>query len=285
MKIAISGANGYIASNLIKRLDSPDNELIKISRKDLYDVNTLFRLLAGADVVVHLAGAPIFQKWTSVTKSEIVKSRTETTQALVKTINNLPLEKKPRVFVSASAVGIYEPGLQHNESSIRYADDFTGNVARQWEQSSEDLPRSVRRIIFRIGVVLGKESKTILNLLPLFKLGLGGKIGSGKQSFPFVHIDDVTNAIFWAIQNAEVHGIYNLVAPQSITNVQFTKSISKMIHRPAFFAVPAKVLELLYCEASSILLKTPIVIPERLQSYGFRFKYPDIESCLNEIMK
>jgi uncharacterized protein (TIGR01777 family) len=285
MKIAISGANGYIAYNLSQRLDSPDIELIRISRKNLYDMDTLLGLLSGADVVVHMAGAPIFQKWTPANKAEIVRSRTETTQALVKAISNLPLEKRPSVFVSASAIGIYESGFEHSESSIRYASDFTGKVAQQWEQASEDLPRSVRRIIFRIGMVLGKESKTILNLLPLFKLGLGGKIGSGKQPFPFVHIDDVTNAIFWAIQNAEVHGIYNLVAPQNITNIQFTKAISKKLRRPAVFTVSAKVLELLYGEASSILLKSPAVVPERLQSYGFRFKFPDIESCLNEIMK
>lgn len=284
MKIAISGASGYIAKNLILKLEVSSKQVIPIGRNDLYDPDSLEQLLAGVDVIIHLAGAPILQKWTSENKHEILRSRTETTRTIVKAVNSLPLEKRPKTFISASAIGIYQSGFEHTENSTRYANDFAGEVSQMWEESSAELSRSVRKIIFRIGVVLGKESKTIQNLILPFKLGLGGKIGSGSQSFPFIHIEDVTSAIYWAIYNAEVHGIYNLVAPQNITNAQFTKVLATVLRRPAIVTVPSKAIQLIYGEASSVLLNGPAVIPERLQNYGFRFKYPDIESSLKEIV-
>ncbi len=284
MNIAISGSNGYIAKNLIRKLQSVNPKIIKIQRSELYDLEILKRIISGTDLVIHLAGAPVLQKWNSENKAEILRSRIESTQNLVRAINQTPADKRPKTFISASAVGIYSVGLVHSEKSALFSDDFLGKVVSGWENASGELDNNVRKVIFRIGLVIGKESNTIQKLLPVFKLGLGGRIGTGKQAFPFVHIEDVINAFFWASQNSEVNGIYNLVAPQNITNKEFTKALSEKLGRPALFAVPGAALKILYGEAASLLLQSPQVNPERLQASGFRFKYPDIRSCLDEII-
>jgi uncharacterized protein (TIGR01777 family) len=285
MKIAITGSNGYIGQNLIGKLESANFQITKIRRVDLYNIEALRPIISGTDAVIHLAGAPILQRWNYKNKLEILKSRTETTKNLILVINQLPPDQRPKTFISASAVGIYKADQIHTENSAILSDDFTGNVARQWEQSSDDLDHDVRKVIFRIGIVIGKESGTIIKLLPVFKLGLGGRIGSGNQPFPFIHINDVVNSFFWAYQNKEVHGIFNLVAPENITNNQFTRILAKKLKRPAFFSVPDSTLKLIYGEAASLLLQSPQAIPERLLDYGFRFKFPDIESSLEEILK
>ncbi len=285
MNIAISGSNGYIAVNLIHKLESVNHKIIKIQRNDLYDSVALTRILSGTDAVIHLAGAPILQKWTNKNKTEILKSRVESTRNIIKVINQIPVEERPKTFISASAVGIYKPDSLHSEKSTDFSDDFVGTTVKQWESASDDLNHLVRKIIFRIGIVIGKESNTIRKILPVFKFGLGGRIGSGNQPFPFVHIEDVINAFFWANQNREVSGTFNLVAPQNINNNEFTIALSKKLDRPAIFAVPATVLKLIYGEAASLILQSPQASPEKLKDYGFRFKYPKIENCLEEILK
>lgn len=283
MKIALSGAGGYIGGNLAHQLKISGHEILKIDRSALYNTQLLSGILSGTDVVIHLSGAPILCRWTEVNKKEILRSRTETTKNIVEVINNLPSGIRPSTFISASAIGIYLPNESHTEESNSFSDDFVGEVVKQWEGSSNGLSDSVRKIIFRIGLVLGKEAKTMKQLLPIFKLGLGGNIGNGQQPFPFVHISDVTQAILWAVQNQEATGVYNLVAPQNITNKQFTKALSKAVNRPAIFTVPEFALKIVYGEAASLLLQSPEVSPERLIRAGFQFKYPDIQFSLAEI--
>lgn len=283
MIIAVSGVNGYIARNLISELEADHHTIVPIKRRMLYNTEKLPTLLADADVVINLAGAPILQRWTVASKDEILKSRVETTRNIVDAINSLPDNRKPRTFISASAIGIYAPGVMHADSSKLYANDFVGEVVRKWEKASERLSPKVRRVIFRIGLVLGKEAQTIKKLLPLFKAGLGGKVGSGKQPFPFVHIFDVVNALVWGIQHTQARGIYNLAAPDNIDNKTFTRALARTLHRPAMFTVPEVALKLIYGEASSLLLISPQVKPERLLNEGFVFLFPDIKTCLAEI--
>jgi uncharacterized protein len=283
MKIALSGANGFIGRNLVHELKNSGHCVIVIKRSELFDLPLLSEVLSGTEVVIHLSGAPILCRWTDKNKKEILRSRVESTQNIVQVINNLPKENKPNTFISASAIGIYLPGQKHNEESNSIANDFLGNVVKQWEDASSELTQSVRKIIFRIGLVLGKEAKMMKQLLPLFKMGLGGKIGNGKQAFPFVHIKDVTQAFKWALQDQEAKGIYNLVAPQTITNDQFTRSLSVAVNRPALFTVPEFALRIRYGEAAELLLQSPTVEPKRLIQSGFEFKYPDIQTALLEI--
>ncbi len=285
MKIAVSGANGYIAKNLVRELEAANHKIVAIERSKLYNVKKLSEILADVSVVINLAGAPILQRWTPANKKEIIKSRVETTQNMVKAINGLPDNKKPRIFISASAIGIYSSAKVHTERSTSFSNDFVGEVVQGWENASSDLSPKVRKVIFRIGLILGKEAKTIKNLLPLFKMGLGGKIGTGSQPFPFVHIYDVVNAIIWGIEHENARGVYNLVAPDNIDNKTFTKVLAQSVKRPAIFTVPEFALKLVLGEASSLLLQSPQAVPKRLLNEGFVFLFPDIKSCLAEVVK
>jgi hypothetical protein len=160
-----------------------------------------------------------------------------------------------------------------------------GQVVQNWEKSSDELGQTVRRVIFRIGLVLGSDAKIIRQLLPLFRLGLGGKIGSGNQPFPFIHVEDVVGAILWAIGHAEVQGIYNLVAPQQITNNDFTKTLAGLLNRPAIFSVPPFALKSAFGNAASLILTNPSIYPERLIASNFEYRFPDIYSCLQTCIK
>jgi len=285
MKVAISGSNGYIAGELIQKLDETNNTVVRLNRSSLNNVTELSSLISGADVVVNLAGAPIFTRWTESNKKVILESRVQSTTNIIRAINSLSADKKPKLLISASAIGIYKPGHSHTESNNIPGNDFVSSVVKNWEEATEGLDSEVRRVIFRIGLVLGKEAKTVQNLLPLFKWGLGGKLGSGNQPFPFIHIDDVVNAILWSIANESAAGIYNLVAPQQIDNKQFTRALAQAVHRPAIFTVPALALRLILNKTSSLLLQNPEVHPERLINDGFTFSYPEIAGCLNQIVR
>jgi len=285
MKIAISGSNGYIAKNLIPGLEAANHVVKRIQRSELSNVDQLTKNLSDVDVVISLAGAPILTRWTESNKSEIIRSRIDSTQNIVHAINRLPVENRPGLFISASAIGIYSADKVHTEESLSFSNDFVAEVVKNWENASDDLNPDVRKVIFRIGLILGKEAKTIQSLVPIIKLGLGGKIGSGKQSFPFIHIADATRAIGWSIENKNARGIYNLVAPENIDNKTFTKTLAKSFNRPAIFTVPEFILKFALGEASTLLLQSPQVYPERLLNEGFTFNFPDIESCINEIVQ
>lgn len=285
MNIAVAGASGFIARNLISELEADHHTIIPVKRRLLYNPEKLAVLLSDTDVVINLAGAPILQRWTEKNKKEILTSRIETTRNIVKAINSLHDNVKPRIFISASAIGIYIPDKMHTEDSKMFADNFVGEVVKQWENASKELSPKVRRVVFRIGLILGKESQTMKRLLPVFKMGLGGKIGSGNQPFPFVHIFDVVNALIWGMQHERASGVYNLVAPDNIDNKTFTNVLAKSLHRPALFTVPAFSLKMVYGEASTLLLKSPEVKPQRLINEGFAFLFPDIQTCIAEIIE
>ncbi|WP_372771898.1 TIGR01777 family oxidoreductase [Mangrovibacterium sp.] len=285
MRICITGASGYLGKRLSKSLIKKGHEISSIDRSLLYgDATVLSQHISGADVVINLAGAPIMQRWTSITKQVIYASRVDTTLNLSDAIRQLPVGNRPRTFISASATGLYQSGITHDESSTLMDQGFTGTVVRDWEKASESLPETMRRVIFRIGVVLGKNAQTIKQLLPVFKCGLGGKIGSGKQAFSFIHINDLVSAFEFAISNPELQGIYNLVAPTPTTNTEFTQTLAQRLKRPAIIPVPAFALKLLYGEASHLILSGPKVYPTRLTEAGFVFQYPTIQKALEEIV-
>jgi hypothetical protein len=285
VKIAVSGSNGYIAKNLIPELETANHAVTRIQRSELGDVDQLTKKLSGIDVVINLAGAPILKRWTVANKNEILRSRIDSTQNIVQAINRLSTEHRPGLFISASAVGIYSPDKVHTEESTSFSDNFVAEVVKNWESASEDLDSDVRKVIFRIGLILGKEAKTIQSLIPVIKLGLGGKIGSGKQPFPFIHIGDAIRAILWSIENNNAKGIYNMVAPENIDNKTFTKTLAESFSRPAIFSVPEFILKIALGEASALLLQSPQVYPERLLNEGFKFNFPDIKLCLEEIIR
>lgn len=285
MKIRITGISGYLGIGITKELKELGHEVAGIERKLIYgSVAALAKEIESTDVIINLAGAPILQRWTERTKRLIHESRTRTTRNLVQAINSLPDNKKPKKFISASAVGIYKAGFLHDENSTNFDTGFLGTVATDWEKPTYDLPLNIQKVIFRIGIVIGKEAKTITNLITPFKFGLGATIGNGEQAFPFVHEKDVIQAFVWATEKFENNKTFNLVAPQKITNKDFTKTLATALNRPAFFAIPKFVLKMVMGEAYVLLTESPAVEPKNLLSAGFKFQYQDIEKALKEII-
>jgi len=284
MKIKMTGASGYLGKIITTELKSKGHEVSSVQRELLYGpAENLTVELKNTDVVINLAGAPVLQRWTSKAKKEIYNSRVKTAENLARAFQIMFPKERPARVISASAIGIYSAGQYHTEESYNFDDGFLGNVVNDWEQSWNGLPDGVRLTLFRIGVVLGKESATIQKLMTPFKLGIGGKIGNGKQPFPFVHETDVARAFLWAAENKNTEGIFNLAAPQEISNAGFTRALAKKLNRPAFIPVPPFALKLFFGKAAEMLTKSPSVLPDKLQESGFEFRYPTIEETLEEI--
>ncbi len=243
----------------------------------------LSEYIQDTDVIISLSGAPILQRWTKKIKKEIYESRVLTTKNLVQAINNLPENHRPRKFILISAVGIYKTGYQHDESSTLFDDSFAAETVKDWEAALNELPADINKIIFRTGLVLGKKSKTITSLLLPFKLGLGATIGNGTQPFPFIHERDVVRAFAWAAEKYSGNAVFNLIAPENISNKTFTIQLAKQLNRPALFSIPKWVFKLIYGKASIMITESPFAIPKNLIDAGFKFEYPDINSALEEI--
>lgn len=286
MRICITGSSGWIGKKLVNFLIQRGHETLAINRyvlaKSPVELETL---LKNSDAVINLVGAPIFQRWTTEARQSILSSRVDNTMIISEAILKLPQADRPRIFISASAIGVYKYGAEHDESSASFNNDFSGTVVLQWEKASEQLEAVCRRVIFRIGVVLGKDSQTIKKLLPIFRLGLGGKIGCGKQAFPFIHIDDLLVAFEQALTSESYRGVYNLVSPEKISNRQFVKKLARKVGKPALFPVPGIALRLVYGKAANLLLRGAAVKPKRLIDAGFKFDYPTMDSALTEIFQ
>jgi uncharacterized protein (TIGR01777 family) len=285
LKIRITGISGYLGIAISDTLKKQGHDVSGIERKLIYGSSaTLSKEIEGADVIINLSGAPILQRWTERTKRLIHESRARTTRNLVQAINSLPAEKQPKKFISASAVGIYKAGFLHDEKSSNFDTGFLGMVVNDWEKPTDDLPVEVQKVVFRIGIVVGKEAKTITNLLLPFKLGLGATVGNGKQPFPFVHEKDVIRAFVWAVNDFDKSEIFNLVAPEKITNKDFTKALAKSLNRPALFSIPEFILKMVLGEAAVLLTESPEVEARNLKENGFQFKFPNIKEALAEIL-
>jgi uncharacterized protein (TIGR01777 family) len=286
MQVKITGSSGYLGRIIASHLREKGITVSATDRNMLYGPT---EILAGeirnADALINLAGAPILQRWTKKNRKIIYNSRIKTVEKLVKAIQYLPQSERPKKIISASAIGIYRSGEVHDESSTNYDTGFLGNLVKDWESAWGNLPEEVRLTIFRIAVVLGRESATIKKMLLPFKFGLGGKIGNGKQPFPFVHETDLFRAFTLTLEDDSLKGTFNLAAPQQITNEEFTGELAGVLHRPAFIPVPVIALRLLYGNAASLLADSPAVIPRALTEKGFEFKFPNIKSALDEIIK
>lgn len=278
MKIAISGSTGFIGKRLTAKFIEKNIEVISIKRDDLLlSIEDLSKKIEGVDVIINLAGAPIAARWNENYKQLLVSSRIESTKKLVSAINYLKI--KPNLFISTSAIGIYDTIGIHTEQSVNYGGNFLSDLCINWEQ--EALKAQTRTAIFRLAVVLDKNEGALPKMLLPFKLGLGGKIGNGKQHFSWIAIEDLINAYLFIIERKELSGIFNLSSPQPINNIELTKVIGKTLKRPTLFTVPTFVLKLLYGEGAGVITEGQAVIPENLLSNGFIFIYDSIQKYFN----
>ena len=234
--------------------------------------------LGGADVVVHLAGAPIAVRWTARRKREILESRVAGTRRVVDAIAKL--QPAPRVFVCASAIGFYgDRGSEELTEESRPGTDFLAGVVREWELAAQGAP--VRSVQLRFGIVLSPGGGALAKMLPAFRLGVGGRLGSGGQWMSWIALHDLVRVIRFVITSDGLHGPLNAVAPHPVTNAEFTATLGRVVRRPAVIPVPAFALRGLFGEmAGQTMLASQRVMPRRLEVAGFRFDYPTLAGAL-----
>jgi len=271
MRIVISGASGFVGSHLIPFLQNCGHTVEKLPRHA-----TDKSLLEGADALINLSGESIVTGlWTAAKKERMRKSRIETTENLSRMIREL--QYPPKIFLSASAIGWYGSRGDEllNEESER-GESFLSDLCQEWEEAAIAL----RVVNLRIGVVLDPNGGMLKKLLPIFKLGLGGKIGNGKQWVSWIAMRDLMRAIEFLLQN-EVRGPVNMVAPHPVTNGEMTKVLGKVLRRPTFCRVPGWILKLLLGEmAEETMLASQRVEPKKLLEAGFQFECSSIEQAL-----
>ncbi len=281
-KIVITGASGFVGTNLTKMFQNNGYNVIAVNRKDLQNIEKLTSIIDGVKAIINLAGANIIGRWSDEYKKLLYSSRLDTTTALIKAIEKS--QKKPEIFISTSAVGIYSNKQIYNEENIEYSDDFLGNLCKDWESKALEANNfGVRTVIFRFGIVMGDGGALAKMLLP-FKLGVGGTISDGSQAFSFVHIKDLVKAYKFALEN-ELSGAYNLTAPIPTTNKGLTKALGASLHRPTIFPVPEFVLRLIFGEGAKVLTDGQSVVPKRLIDAGFEFEFKTIEETMEDLTR
>jgi len=236
------------------------------------------------EVIINLAGASIFSRWTEAQKKILLSSRIDTTRHLVEA---LPNDSKHITFFSTSAVGYY--GFHEDEElteSSPAGDDFLAHLARDWEgEALRAQSKGVRVILTRFGIVLGKNGGALGQMIPLFKYFIGGPLGSGRQWFSWVHMADLAQAFIFLLAHKEISGAINLCSPNPVRNKDLGKAIGKVLHRPSFLPAPGFMIELILGEFGSVLLRGQRVIPRRLLDASFKFRYPDIDAALKSVIE
>ncbi len=281
MNIAISGASGFIASHLIPFLKKKGYGIVPLFREDFEKEGVLSQKLKNCNGIINLAGEPIVKRWSEKYKKRLYQSRVDLTKQIA---NTLKKEKiKPKFFISASAVGIYKDEKICDETCRFFREDFLGTLCKEWEKAAFELRDYTRTVVFRIGVVIGKNGGIIKKVSLPFKLGLGGRLGSGKQGFSWIHIEDLCWAILFAIENETIDGVLNAVSPNPVDNLEFTKTLAKVLKRPAIFPVPSIALKLMFGEGATVLLEGQKVVPKKLSNAGFTFNYPELSSALKQV--
>jgi uncharacterized protein (TIGR01777 family) len=287
MKIAISGSSGFIGQEIIQLCQLQQIDVIQIPRhlcsSDDY-IQELSELIASSDVVINLNGASILRRWTTQGKKLIYNSRVKVTERIVTAISKTT--HKPQVLISASAIGIYEAGKQHNEYEYTKSTGFLGKLCTDWEeQALVSEQYGVRTAILRLGVVLGKNGGIVKRLYPLFRLGLGAVILPANSPFPFVHISDLTNTIFEIIHRHEMNGVFNLVANPKETQKSFARHFAKTLQKPLLMGIPGNILQLVYGKGATIMYQNPVVESKRLKEYEIGFQFKNSEMALTHIFR
>ena len=271
MKVALTGASGFVGTALQNHF----NECIIIDRTD--DTSKILEKLQNVDIVINLAGAPIIKRWSDPYKKILMQSRIESTERLVKAIN----QSNVKHFISTSAIGIYPDNQKCDEKCTQIADDFLGQLAYKWEEEAHVCEKPTA--ILRFGVILGKDGGALAQMLTPFKLGVGGIIGDGKMMTSWIDIEDLIH-IYQFIIDENLTGVFNAVSPNPVTNYVFTKALGKVLHRPTILPIPEFVLRIMYSDASSVLTGSKEIYPTALEEKGFVFKYADIETSLKHLL-
>ena len=304
MKIAITGATGFVGSRLVQKLNAENQQIIVLTR-NLARAQRVFPSLtfpnlefvtykpkesgewqesiSGCDAVINLAGEPIAERWTAQQKQEILESRQLGTRKIVEAIAKAAV--KPKVLVSGSAIGYY--GTSETavfEETSPSGTDFLAEVCQNWEAEAEKVKEfGVRLAILRVGIVLANGG-ALAKMIGPFQLFAGGPIGTGRQWFSWIHRDDLVNLIVEAVTNEQMSGVYNATAPNPVKMKQFCQTLGEVMNRPSWLPVPEFALELLLGDGAIVVLEGQQVLPKRTQALGFQFQYPELKPALAEII-
>jgi uncharacterized protein (TIGR01777 family) len=306
MKIAVTGATGFVGTRLVERLQEEGHSVVVLTRDAARGQRVFPKTafpqvevvaytplesgawqgsIAGCNGVVNLAGAPIAEeRWTPQRKQDILNSRKIGTQKIVAAIAQA--NPKPSVLVNSSAIGFYGTSetATFDESSAP-GDDFLAQVCQEWEAEAQKVRETGTRLaIIRTGIVLGMGGAIDKMLLP-FKMFAGGPLGSGRQWFSWIHRDDLVNLMMRALTNPQMDGVFNGTAPNPVRMADFTKTMGQVMRRPSWLPVPAIALEALLGDAAQVVLQGQQVLPKHTQESGFTFQYETVQSALEEILK
>ncbi len=299
MRVTVTGGTGFVGGRLVKQLLAGgwDVQLLTRSLRSNLPPDAGAHVwdpqaepapaasLQGSNAVIHLIGEPVAQRWSPEIKRRIRDSRVLSTRNLVQAIARM--EERPEVLVSASAIGYYgSRGDEVLTEGSASGTDFLAEVSRGWEEealAAEELGLRVVRL--RIGIVLGAEGGALERMLPPFRVGLGGPLGTGAQWMSWIHLDDLVGMMLFPLQYPHIRGVWNAVSPNPVTNQEFTDTLARMLKRPAIFRVPEFGLRLLFGEGSQALLGSQRVKPEAAEAAGFRFQYAGLHAALRHVLR
>jgi hypothetical protein len=277
MVLTLTGASGFIGKALAERLLAAGHRVQPFSLRQS-------QAAPACDAAIHLAGEPVAQRWTAAAKQRIRQSRVEGTRRFIAELSRLPAP--PRVFICSSAVGIY--GSRGDDVLTEASPPGTGFLAEvclEWERVAEEARAFNLRVIeLRTGVVLGRGGGALQRMLPAFRLGVGGRLGSGRQWMPWIHLADLLDLIEFALREDGVSGPLNATAPNPETNRELTAALASALHRPAFLPVPAFALRAVFGEMASVLLDSQRALPRAALDAGFRFRHPDLAPALRDLL-
>ena len=301
MKILVTGATGFIGTRLCQVLSEAGHTLTALSRDPLSAKIRLPPLqqvfpwdalagsppaeaFSGVDAVIHLAGVSVAGRWNEAKKKLLYDSRMLGTRHLVSGMKSLP--SRPKVIISASGIGYYgDRGEENVTEESGPGSDYFAEICKAWEEEvSRAQELGIRAVSLRISTVLGPGGGAMQALLPMFKVGLGGPLGSGRQWWSWVHRDDVVSLIQYALER-DVHGAVNATAPRPVRQQEFARTLGRVLRRPAFLPAPAFALRLMLGEFSSGLLGSIRAFPKRAQELGYSFRYPELEPALRDILR
>lgn len=284
MRIAICGASGFVGTYMSRLLVANGYEVVRIGREHFTTSRLLKDSLEGVEVVINLCGESFLKKWDEAYKHQLYVSRIETTKKLIKAIELC--ESKPSTYIATSSVEIYKENLVQHENSKEYGTDYLALLIKEYEHATVKVKElGLRCITFRLGYVLGESSSFLQALTKPSKVGINFIIGDGKQPVPWVHIDDVTNALSFAIKNSKINGIYNVVSPEVVKMKTFMQALGKAMKKPAIFKLSNFFLKFYFKEGAENLLKGSLVSSTKIEKDGYIFWYDNLSSALEDIYK
>ncbi|MCX6139357.1 MAG: TIGR01777 family oxidoreductase [Candidatus Kapabacteria bacterium] len=288
--IIIAGGSGFLGSHLSKAFVARGFSVIVVSRSGLPNTNgsivpweELPRVVDGAHAVINLAGTNVGGKrWSAQVRHTILQSRVDSTRLIVNAIN---MARERPAFISASAVGVYGNTMVPSNEAMGAGQTFLASVVSAWEREAMLASEITRVVCLRIGVVLDAMEGALPRLALPMRLGVGGPLGSGKQWFPWIHINDVVEAFVWATLDASATGPYNVVAPDAVTMGQMSAALGKVLHRPSWLPVPSAALRLLLGRQADVVVHGQHVVPMRLLGTRFRFTHPHLDEALRDLLR